>query len=75
MKRVGYRSPGRKAMARLCRRATVPHYTMRSATPELEEDREFFTIFQEWKRAGTPKEGELYQRLCRRFNEVTRAAG
>lgn len=73
MKRVGYKSPGRRAMAKLCRKATVPHYTMRGEVPaELEEDREFFAIFQQWKREGTPSDGELYQRLCERFNEVTR---
>jgi hypothetical protein len=76
MKLTGYRSPGRKATAKLLKRATVERYVMRGNVPtELEEDREFYMLFQEWKRAGTPKDGPLYAKLCKRFNEVTSAAG
>jgi hypothetical protein len=46
------RSPGRREMARRCagRRWQPEVYPMRGAPRELEQDREFYTLFQESKR-------------------------
>ncbi len=53
--RTGIRSPGRRGMAKALKpkfgwRGKV--YSMKNAPKWAEEDREFYLLFQEWKKSG-----------------------
>jgi len=72
LRRKGYRSPNRRAARVELERAKVAErFFMRGNVPEnIEEDREFFLLFQEWKRLGSPKDGDVLTQMCARWMEV-----
>ena len=78
MKTVGYRSPGRRAMAsqlgpKSLHDAKRPFHFYRGQYPQVvAEDRHFGKMFQEWKNNGGLEDDPLVDLLRARWNELTK---